>query len=737
MYGLVEIAPIPAVPLHDLFTYRVPAAFQGRVQPGMRVRVPFGHHTRTGVVAGFASQAPPGHLRDLLSVMDDTPFLPPTLLELCRWTARYYLVSLAEVIATVVPAKLPAIPVERGLALVRPLAPEQETALALRAPARARAYHALVEAGGRLSRAEALAAGHSGGVLRGLVESGLAEQVTERRRGAPSSVLGETAQHTLTAAQAVAVDAITRALRSDQPGAFVLHGVTGSGKTEVYLAAAEQAIAAGRDVILLVPEIALTHQIVSRTRQRFGELVGVLHSGLGPSERWAEWRRIRDGEARVVVGARSAVFAPVARLGLVVVDEEHDGAYKQDEGIRYNARDLAVVRARLGNAAVVLGSATPSAESMLAAHDGRHRLLELVERPAARPLPRVDVVDLRGRVRRADGEELLTDELRTAVDAALASGGQVLVFLNRRGYARYLQCPGCGTPVTCPHCSVTLTWHKHARALICHHCHFHRPVGATCEHCNGPPLEAFGIGTEQLEAMLRHAYPDATVARLDRDAAARTGAQRRILEGWHAGTIDILVGTQMISKGHDVPGVTLVVVILADLSLNMPDFRAAERTLQLLVQVAGRAGRGNEPGRVLIQTFRPSHPSLQAAQGHDYRGFITGELERRSALDYPPHTRLVAVRLEGRDNERTENAANALGETLRAQARSLELPPSAVLGPAPPPIERVRGRYRWQLLLRAAEPRAVRALARHARSHEPQMRRDRIRMVIDVDSYSM
>src|SRR5438034_787338 len=490
MHGLVAIAPLPPVPRHDLLTYRVPEPLRERVRPGVRVRVPLGRQTRTGVVAAFADALPPGELRSIVDVLDADPFLPADLLELCRWTARYYLASLAEVIATIVPASLPRPSEERALRLARRLSTEEETALARRAPSRARAYHALAAAPDtQLTSTAARAAGIGAAALRALVAAGLAEPIVRAR--------------------------------------------------------------------------------------------------------WSEWRRILSGQARVVVGARSAVFAPARRLGLVVVDEEHDAAYKQEEGLRYNARDLAVVRARLAGAVVVLASATPSAESYRAALDGRHRLLGLPERPTAHSLPAVDVVDLRGRTDDRKGPRLVSEELRRALEANLAAGGQTLVFLNRRGFAVYLQCAGCGAALDCPLCSVTLAWHRAAGALICHHCRHTRRPPAACPACGASALEAFGVGTEQIEAALRACYPLAAVDRLDRDAAQRLGAQRRILRDWRAGTTDILVGTQMVSKGHDVPGVTLAAVLLADLSLNVPDFRAAERTFQLLVQVAGRAGRGD------------------------------------------------------------------------------------------------------------------------------------------------
>jgi primosomal protein N' (replication factor Y) len=736
MEGLVEIAPVPAVPALDLLTYAVPDALRARIQPGVRVRVPLGRQTRTGIVAGWASAPPPGTLRAVLDVLDDGPFLPADLLELCRWTARYYLTSLADVIATIVPAGVPAAARVRAVRLCARLDDAGAAALGRRAPARARAYAALAAApGGELTLAAARAAGLGDAALRALVSTGLAEHVLRERPpdrdgGPPASP-----RPLLTPAQRAARDALAGALAAGAPASFVLHGITGSGKTEVFLGAAEAAVDAGRDVLLLVPEIALTHQLVEHVRDRFASQVAVLHSGLGPRERWAEWRRILAGAARIVVGARSAVFAPVRRLGLVVVDEEHDAAYKQEDGLRYNARDLAVVRARLAGAVAVLASATPSAETYHAAQEGRHVLLELHERPTAHPLPQVDVVDVRGR--RRDGQQLFSDELRAALAANLGAGGQTLVFLNRRGFAVYLQCPACGAAVTCPACSVTLTWHRADGALVCHHCRHRRRPPARCPACDGAALAAFGVGTEQIEAALRACHPLAVVDRLDRDAAQRPGAQRRILRAWRSGETDILVGTQMVSKGHDVPGVTLVAVLLADLSLNVPDFRAGERTFQVLVQVAGRAGRGAAPGRVLGQTLRPDHPAVTAAGRHDYATFMAGELARRRALRYPPFARLVNLRLDGRDAVAVERVARELAARLRRRAQELGCEDGAVLGPAPPPVERVRGRWRWQILLRGRDVRALRTLARAARAAGAALCGSQVRLVVDVDPYSM
>jgi primosomal protein N' (replication factor Y) len=737
MAGLAEIAPIPPVPQHDLLTYRVPDGLDARLAPGMRVRIPLGRQTRTGVVAGFAAAPPPGQLRSILGILDDEPFLPPDLLELCRWTARYYLASQASVIATIVPRAVPAPTAERVLRLRRRLDPAEEEVLARRAPARARAYRALSDAG-ELPAAAVRAAGIGASAARSLVDARIAEWVVrERPPGAPTADEPEPyVPPALTGEQQTAVAALTAAVDGNAAASFLLFGVTGSGKTEVFLTAAERALAAGRGVLVLVPEIALTHQVVERVTRRFGSAVAVLHSGLGPRHRWSEWRRILAGSARVVVGARSAVFAPVRRLGLVVADEEHDAAYKQEDGLRYNARDLAVVRARLAGAVAVLASATPSAESYHAATEGRHQLLELRSRPTTHSLPAVDVVDLRGEPRDAGRPRLFSDPLQQALEENLARGAQSLIFLNRRGYATYLQCAACGATPSCPQCSVTLTWHRRAGAVVCHHCHHHRRTPTACPDCGGT-LDAFGVGTEQIEAGLRACYPLAAIDRLDRDAARRLGAQRRILRDWQAGNTDILVGTQMVSKGHDVPGVALVAVLLADVSINVPDFRAAERTFQLLVQVAGRAGRGEIAGRVVVQTLRPGHPSLVAAARHDYVGFMRDELERRRALGYPPFTRLVNVRVDGPDNDAVERTTDELARMLRRQASALGLGAETVLGPAPPPLERVRGRYRWQVLLRGSDVPALRRLARAARAWEPNVRRARLRLAIDVDPYGI
>ena len=570
--------------------------------------------------------------------------------------------------------------------------------------------------------------------LAALVKAGLLsvrEEEVYRPVLEPSVTLCDRAVE-LTAAQRRAVDAVVARVGREFRTLF-LWGVTGSGKTEVYLHSIAACLAAERTAIVLVPEISLTHQLVDRVRARFGDRVAILHSGLSDGERWDQWRQIARGEVPIVVGARSAVFAPVPRLGLVVVDEEHDQAYKQEDGVRYNGRDVAIMRAKLAGCPVLLGSATPAMETFHNGATGRYQVLSLPERVEARPLPAVDVVDLR-RSPPGGKQVMLSVQLAAALKANLAARGQSLVFLNRRGFANFMQCHTCGETLQCPNCSVTLTLHRRWNALHCHHCDYTVPPPAACPGCGGLSLSAWGAGTEQVEAALRQALPGARIGRMDRDTTSRKGSQRAIFSAWERREYDVLVGTQMIAKGHDIPGVTLVGVLLADLSLNLPDFRAAERTFQLLTQVAGRAGRGDRPGRVIIQTLQPYHVSLQCAAHHDYQRFAEHELAARRELGYPPFARLVQIRCEGEGAESTERIARAVADRVRGVAR----PGVGVLGPAPAPLERLRRRYRWQLLVRGGNGAAVRAAAAAGRDAvRRQARTLDVRVLVDVDPYNM
>jgi primosomal protein N' (replication factor Y) len=567
--------------------------------------------------------------------------------------------------------------------------------------------------------------------LRALVAAGIArvEHVPVARAPEARTAVVP-AGMSLTPAQAHAVDTLNAALAGGF-ASFLLQGITGSGKTEVYLRVIAQARAAGRGALVLVPEIALTPQLASRFRARFGEDVAVLHSALPPRERLAAWRRLRAGEVGIALGARSAVFAPVRALGVVVVDEEHDPSFKQEEGVRYHGRDLAVVRAQRAGAIAILGSATPSLESAHNVIRGRFARLVLPERATPRPLPEVTVVDLRRHPPGPDG--LLSAPLVDAMGAALAQGEQSILFLNRRGFSTLLLCQSCGHVVRCPNCAVSMTYHRGRSRLVCHYCGRLQHVPERCPSCASTRLERMGIGTEHVESIVRERFPDARVARLDRDTAgdrADTGSGlAAILARMHAREIDVLVGTQMVTKGHDFPGVTLVGVLKPDQTMNLPDFRAAERAFQLIEQVAGRAGRGDRPGRVIIQTYAPDHPSIVAAATHDYEGFAHEELIAREETGYPPFSRMIALRIDARDGARARAAATAAADAARAAGAGV-----TVRGPAEAPLAMLRGRVRWQVWLSSRDRAVVAAAARAAASHVAAT--GDLRFAVDVDPHS-
>jgi len=535
----------------------------------------------------------------------------------------------------------------------------------------------------------------------------------------------------LTPAQTEAVVLVQGALQDRRFLPILLHGVTGSGKTEVYLQAIQHALAQGRQALVLVPEITLTPLTVRRFLARFGGRVAVLHSGLRGGERYDAWRRIRRGEADIVVGARSAVFAPLPRLGIVVVDEEHDPSYKQEEAPRYHGRDVAIMRAKLLAVPVILGSATPSLESYERAQAGRYRLMQLPQRIEARPLPRTEIVDLR----RVDGgERLLTPPLCAALEACLARGEQALLFLNRRGFSTVLVCQECGAAAGCPHCSVSLTFHAGRGRLRCHTCDFERRPPERCPQCHGNRLRYLGFGTQQLEAAVRERFPKARVARMDRDTAQHWQAAARILESLERGAIDILVGTQMIGKGHDVPNVTLVGVVSADMALHLPDFRAGERTFALLTQVVGRAGRGDRPGLAIIQTFNPDHYILRAVQAQAYAALWDAESPLRRELGLPPFGRTVLAVVSSPAAPDAQAAALEMARLLRAEGMGS----SSLSGPAPAPLYRVRGRYRWHLLVREQETAQLHArIRRAARRLQASAVGRRVRLDLDVDPASL
>lgn len=497
---------------------------------------------------------------------------------------------------------------------------------------------------------------------------------------------------------------------SPPPLPILLHGVTGSGKTEVYLQAIGQVLAKGQGAIVLVPEIALTPQTIERFRGRFGDIVAVLHSHLSDGERHDEWHRIHGGEARIVVGARSAIFAPVGNLGLIVVDEEHEHTYKQEEAPRYNARDVAVMRGHLEGCVVVLGSATPALESFHNARTGKYRLVEMMHRVDHRVMPAMRIVDMRVEAERTGKVSVFSGDLIAAVKARLAKAEQVMLFLNRRGYASSLVCPKCGQVMMCTDCSVAMTYHRQDETLKCHICGRYCPVPARCPGCQDPAFKFAGIGTQRVEVAVGKLFPGARVSRMDADATRGKDAHARILGEFRTGKIDILIGTQMIAKGLDFPNVTLIGVLNADMSLHMPDFRAGERTFQLLTQVAGRAGRGEIPGEVIVQTYTPFHQAIQAARRLDYDGFCDQEFEFRRELSYPPFSHLACLGIQGKDQERVRESSERFVEELRAR-----MPEQVeICGPSPAPLERAKGVYRLQVIFKAPSSRRITSLLKPA-----------------------
>jgi primosomal protein N' (replication factor Y) len=634
---------------------------------------------------------------------------------------------------------------ERVVELAVPI--EDARAAVMRAPKRLAVVNAL--AGGPLAIHELGAIKAAAGAVRELEKAGLvitSDREAELDVAPVGDALRPTTIPTPTAEQIVAIEAITKSLRegilrAGEPTAgtfvpFLLHGVTGSGKTEVYLRVIADALDLGKTALVLVPEISLTPQLAARFRARFGDQVAILHSGLTEQSRLGEWSRLRRGQARIAVGARSAIFAPLTDLGVIVVDEEHDGSFKQEEGVRYHARDVALVRAQRAGAVCVLGSATPSLESYAHAERGQYALLVLTQRPTAQPMPTVEVVDLRTHV--PDGEAMLSAPLRVAIGETLAAGDQAILFLNRRGFATFVLCRACGHSFRCINCSVSQTYHRSTDMLTCHYCGRVDRIPEICPECKAhDTIVRKGLGTEKIAEAVAAEFKQARVARLDRDVASGAKAEV-VLSRVARREVDILVGTQMVTKGHDFPGVTLVGVLCADTGLDLPDFRASERTFQLLAQVAGRAGRGERAGRVIIQTYRPGASAVVAAAAHDYGKFFHAESAARADLHYPPHGRLILIRIDGRDDRAVAGIARKLAQVAEAACKHAEVANTVeVLGPVAAPLERLRMRTRWQVWLRGTDRNALRRVARTVAAYEvPKSGYGGVRVQLDVDPNS-
>jgi primosomal protein N' (replication factor Y) len=684
-------------PLRQLFSYRVNDDLQHRLKPGQRVQIPFGRRRCTGILVKLR-QGETEKLKAIDALADEQVLFSPELLELCCWAADYYRYPPGLALRAALPAAL------SGTGAKNPLGLRENCYQAGSQPgiprgSRQREIYAFVCAAGEVRQTELRRHfDNPHASLKTLIEKNflVCRQVEKLRDPFLCDPIEADSPWALNAEQQQAFQQLKTAIDNAVFSPFLLQGVTGSGKTEVYLHAIGEALAQGKQGLVLVPEIALTPQLVARFRARFeptGCRIAVLHSGLSDGERFDAWRRIARDEIDIAIGARSAIFAPLQRLGLIIVDEEHDSSYKQGEGFRYNARDLALLRGHKVGCPVVLGSATPSLGSAFRCANGQMAKLLLSQRAHAGEMPQVKLIDQSGQ----PPEQLISDALQQAIEQTLEAGQQILLLLNRRGFSPFLLCADCGQTFRCPNCEITLTYHQQARHLRCHYCDYAMTPPDICPRCQGHQLDPEGFGTERLAQEIAGLFPQARIARMDRDTTGHKGAHQQLVRRMLATEVDILVGTQMIAKGHDFPGVALVGVLASDAVLNLPDFRAAERAFSLLTQVAGRAGRAGG-GRVLIQTYCPDHYALQYAAAQDYPAFYQQEINFRQELGYPPAGHLANLVLAGNVENAVRQAAENLARQLNQQAGAVE-----ILGPSPCPLFRLRGKNRIQLLLKATK----------------------------------
>jgi primosomal protein N' (replication factor Y) len=741
-------------PLDHAFSYRVPESLRDAVAVGKRVLVPFGRGDRSvaGYCVGLSETAPQREgIKDLVRVLDEEALLTPNLLRLTRWMADYYLCGWGQVLNAVVPAGAKEQAGVRALALLEavPAAELPQPPPKLSAKQTAALEKLREQSGPVETRKLARLAKCGSGPLETLVQKGFVRRIIRRvdrfdpaavgTSGADLGVDSPRSPVVLNVDQQRAWEVLAPALQGGGFRPFLLYGVTGSGKTELYLRAIEEVIRQGKEALVLVPEISLTPQTIQCFRGRCGE-VAVLHSHLGNAERGGHWRRIAAGQVQVVVGARSAVFAPSRKLGLIVIDEEHEGSFKQESTPRYHARDVAVMRARLEGIPIILGSATPALESWHNAERGQYTLLTLPNRVQDLPMPRVALIDLRHELPRGGAFQALSPGLERSMRTALGEGGQVILLLNRRGFSTHVHCPACGYVETCRFCDLALTYHRQRDVTLCHYCGYEQTPPQRCPKCGQAQVRYHGLGTEKLQQEIEEKFADYVVRRMDSDTMRKPGSHGRLLGQFRRGEVHVLLGTQMIAKGLDFPNVTLVGVINADVGLHLPDFRAAERTFQLLSQVAGRAGRGPRGGQVIVQTFNPEHPSISLAAAHDYHAFVRIELAHRKTHQYPPYHRLARLIVRSRDQQEAGAFADRLAVAFRAAQETLKTPDAAtpavrVLGPAEAPVFRLKGYYRFHFQLQSPSPGVLHQLLRKVL---PTLRPPTgVELTIDVDPLDM
>ncbi len=729
---------------HGPFDYKVPATLREHVHAGIRVRVPLGkrRHPITGwcvetKLQNVRSQA----FRDVVDVLDAEPLCDSSLVQLVLWISHYYQTPAGVVFDTLVPSGVRAAAGTREQKLYTAAPASLDDLVVDALPAKQRsALRFLIAAARPLTLAQwSVEAECTEGPIRQLFRKGMVQVQSRRVMSSESRVIkridGEEAPviENLTEEQEVALNTVVAAIDSGAAKTLLLHGVTGSGKTEVYIRAIKHVVRFGRGAIVLVPEIALTPQTRARFESRF-DGVAVLHSQMSPSERHFQWQRIRSGQVQVVVGPRSAVFAPLPRLGLIVIDEEHDASFKQDTQPRYHARRVAHRRANLAGIPLLLGSATPSMESWHATKTGHAELIRMDRRIANRPMPHVQLIDLRQREERGGGA--ISRPLANAITQTIRDDGQVILLLNRRGFATTIQCPACGHVVACPDCDLPLTHHRDGSKALCHYCDYTIATPPWCPACRFDGIRYGGIGTQRLEVEVKARFPEIEVARMDSDTMRRPGSHQKVLSAFRSGEIRILLGTQMIAKGLDFPNVLLVGVINADSALHFPDFRAAERTFQLVTQVAGRTGRGDRGGQVIVQTYSPDHPAIIAASQHDFLGFAEGEMIQRRKFDYPPLGSVARIIIRGPQEDTTEAFAQKMLDSLES-ARAKLGAEVRILGPAPPPIAKLRGKFRFHILMQSTNNVILGETIRRGTATLTIPVKDDIQYVIDIDPMDM
>jgi primosomal protein N' (replication factor Y) (superfamily II helicase) len=659
-----------ALPMDRTFHYATGQDIAAEIAVGKRVFVPFTNRTAVGYVVNLCDTADVKDVKSIISVIDKEPIVSPEMLELTRWIKDNYFCSWGEAIEAVIPS----------------------------------------------------------GIKKGKVSLG--SRIKEKDHHIKFDQYKPSEPHVLTEEQSKALKSISESIEKKEHKTFLLHGITASGKTEVYLQAIDLVLQKGRQAIMLVPEISLTPQTIERFVSRFGRLVAVIHSALTPAKRFIEWNKIREGKARIVVGARSAIFSPVKDLGLIIIDEEHENTYKQDDVPRYHARDVAEERARLNKCPLILGSATPSLEAYYKAKRGEYKLIRLTKRIDERLLPKVKIVDMRMELATKRRIVIFSKVLLDAVDKSIKAGKQVIIFLNRRGFATFINCKSCGLVLKCKRCDVTLVYHFDEKKLVCHYCDYRMSPPDICPKCRSGYIRYVGLGTEKVESEMSRAFPNVRIARMDSDTTQKSGSHDRILGDFKSGSVSLLVGTQMIAKGLDFPEVTLVAVVSADVSLNIPDFRASERTFNLLTQVAGRAGRGDAGGEVVIQTYTPHHYSILTAAKHDYEKFYNEEIVARKELLFPPFTSLAKITVRARNDEAALRCAQDLAGAIRDQDKDAKIG-----GPAPAVISRIRGYFRYNIILKDKDRRALCALIKIvlAKFRKPHG----ILIAVDIDPIAM